>query len=109
MGDFKNIKFSGMLNVMKSRFFLSEKKLLVILLMLICNVAISQSGYWDKTKRVTTGFVDKNPSFDTKRPYNWGTANFTFLVFERWSSSNTRGEKATAGQKATDRISARSG
>ena len=57
--------------------------------MLIFNAGISQTGYWDKSQRVTTGFVDKNPSFDTKRPYNWGLADFSFLIFERWSSSNS--------------------
>ena len=65
------------------------KKFIAILLMLICNAGISQTGFWDKAQTVTSGFVDKNPSFDTKRPYNWGSADFSFLIFERWSSSNS--------------------
>jgi len=48
----------------------------------------SQSNYWDRTKRITSGFIDKNPSFDTKRPENYGTGDLAFLVFERWSSTN---------------------
>ncbi len=86
LGTHKKINYT---HLCKYRFSFSGKMLIVILLMLICNVAISQTGFWNKSQRVTTGFVDKNPSFDTKRPYNWGTANFTFLIFERWSSLNT--------------------
>ena len=37
------------------------KKFIAILLMLICNAGISQTGFWDKAQTVTSGFVDKNP------------------------------------------------
>jgi len=56
-----------------------------ILLLTKCSLLYPQTSYWDRTQRVTSGFIDKNPSFDTKRPVNFGAGNFAFLVFERWT------------------------
>jgi hypothetical protein len=47
--------------------------------------ANAQTGFWDKSQRVTSGFVDKNPSFDVKRPINYNLSYISFLVFERWT------------------------
>ena len=58
----------------------------VLLISFYSDFSSAQGNYWDRTKRVTSGFVDKNPSFDTKRPNHFGTGGFAFLVFERWSS-----------------------
>ena len=43
----------------------------------------SQSFQWDKSQKLTNGFVDRNPSFDTKNNYSCGTYRKAFLVFER--------------------------
>lgn len=44
---------------------------------------LSQTGFWDKSQRVTSGYIDKNPSFDVKRTINYGLSYISFLVFER--------------------------
>lgn len=48
-------------------------------------VANSQTGFWDKSQRVTSGFIDKNPSFDSKRTVSYGLTYISILVFERQS------------------------
>jgi len=44
---------------------------------------LSQTGFWDKSQRVTSGFIDKNPSFDSRRTNGYGLTYISFLVFER--------------------------
>jgi len=44
---------------------------------------LPQTGFWDKSQRVTSGFIDKNPTFDSKRTVNYGLTYISFLVFER--------------------------
>lgn len=46
----------------------------------------SQGIMWDRAQRVTSGYVDRNPSFDTKYANSCGIKGFTFLVFERVNS-----------------------
>lgn len=43
----------------------------------------SQPIVWNYSKRITSGFIDKNPAFDTKNNYSTGIMGKTFLVFER--------------------------
>lgn len=43
----------------------------------------SQSFQWDKSQKLTNGFIDKNPSFDSKNNYSCGIYIKAFLVFER--------------------------
>jgi hypothetical protein len=56
-----------------------------ILLLAANTFLYSQPAFWDKSQKVTSGFIDKNPSFDTKRVNSSGVTGFSFLVFERWT------------------------
>lgn len=49
----------------------------------------AQGYFYDKSQRVTSGFVDKNPNFDSKRIYNMNFAYICFLAFERWIDANS--------------------
>ena len=43
----------------------------------------AQTTFWDKTQRVTSGFVDKNPTFDSRKTMNYELLFVSFLLFER--------------------------
>ncbi len=62
---------------------------LLILLLALCIGVTSvkaQTTFWDKTQRVTTGFVDKNPTFDSRKTINYELLFVSFLLFERQTS-----------------------
>jgi hypothetical protein len=44
---------------------------------------LSQTGFWDRSQRVTSGFIDKNPAFDSKRTMSYNLSYISILVFER--------------------------
>ena len=63
-----------------------KAKISIIVMMVIVMTAscvLSQTGFYDKSQRVTSGFIDKNPAFDGKRTLSYGLSYITFLVFER--------------------------
>lgn len=43
----------------------------------------SQPIVWNYSQRITSGYIDKNPAFDTKNNFSTGIKGKTFLVFER--------------------------
>jgi len=58
-----------------------------LLLSLFANFSSAQGTFFDKYQRVTSGFIDRNPTFDTKRTINYGLAYISFLAFERWNDT----------------------
>lgn len=70
---------------------------IIKLILIVCSffltvnyeLSYAQTGYWDKVQFVTSGNIDRNPTYDTKRPMHFGTTQFSFLVFEKWSTSNS--------------------
>lgn len=57
--------------------------IVMVLIVMTASCVLSQTGFYDKSQRVTSGFIDKNPAFDGKRTLNYGMSYITFLVFER--------------------------
>ncbi len=56
-----------------------------VLVLFFCAVLSvkAQTTFWDKTQRVTAGFVDKNPTFDSRKTINYELLYVSFLLFER--------------------------
>ena len=64
---------------------------LFVLLIVLCigfSGIKAQTTFWDKTQRVTSGFVDKNPTFDSRKTINYELLYVSFLLFERHTSPN---------------------
>lgn len=59
----------------------------VFLFLVLSATAYSQAIVWDKIIRITSGHVDRNPSFDPKYSGGYGRTGFTFLVFDRAGTS----------------------
>lgn len=60
-----------------------------LLFPIFADFSFAQGTFYDKSQRVTSGFVDKNPNFDSKRIYNVNFAYICFLTFERWIDAGT--------------------
>ncbi len=72
---------------MKTKYIL----ILAVALLLISSFNLfSQPIIWNYSQRITSGYADKNPAFDTKSNYSTGVEGKTFLVFERnYTSMNS--------------------
>ncbi|MFA5012801.1 MAG: T9SS type A sorting domain-containing protein [Ignavibacteria bacterium] len=57
--------------------------ILVVLFFCVINDTQGQTTFWDKTQRVTSGHVDKNPTFDSRKTINHELLFVSFLLFER--------------------------
>lgn len=64
-------------------------KNLFLLLFLLYNTLILSQGttFWDTQLQLTSGYLDKNPTFGTKLISNYSSEPFEFLAFERWNFS----------------------
>ncbi len=54
-----------------------------VLFLILSVSSYSQQLVWDKIQRITSGHIDRNPSFDPKNPGGYGRTGSAFLVFER--------------------------
>ena len=70
---------------MKER--ISKFVITVFLFLMLSASAYSQAFVWDKIIRITSGHIDRNPSFDPKFPGGYGRTGFAFLVFDRVGTS----------------------
>ena len=73
---------------------MKTKLLFCVLALAFCfsifsELSYAQGNFYDKSQSVTSGFIDKNPNFDSKRIYNVNFAYICFLAFERWIDANS--------------------